>query len=57
MTPEHGALVIHLRGELAAMLMGCADDRQQKAPEVMSLGAIQIRLVAGTGFAQQSSRS
>ncbi|WP_445190797.1 recombinase family protein [Sphingomonas sp. Tas61C01] len=50
LTPEDGELVIHLRGELEAMLKLCAGDEQQKAPADVSVGALQIKMVAGTGF-------
>lgn len=50
LTPENGELVIRLRGEHAAMLELCAEDEQQKAPAYASEGAMQIKLVAGTGF-------
>ena len=43
-----GELVIHLRGELAAMLALCAEDEQQKAPAADAMGALQIKMVAGT---------
>ena len=50
LTPEDGALAIDLRGELASMLELCACGEMQKAPEEVSSEALQIKMVAGTGF-------
>jgi site-specific DNA recombinase len=50
LTPEDGALAVHLRGELASMLELCACGEMQNAPSEVSEGALQIKMVAGTGF-------
>ncbi len=48
--PENGVLAIHLRGELASMLELCAGSETQKASAVVTEEALQIKMVAGTGF-------
>lgn len=48
LTPEDGALSVHLRGELASMLELCACAEMQSAPSEVSEGALQIKMVAGT---------
>jgi site-specific DNA recombinase len=48
--PADGELAINLRGELASMLSLCACDERKKAPEPMAAEALQIKMVAGTGF-------
>ncbi|KQN18873.1 hypothetical protein [Sphingomonas sp. Leaf30] len=48
--PENDVLAIHLRGELASMLELCVCPEKQKASAGVSEEALQIRLVAGTGF-------
>ena len=50
LTPEGGGLAIHLRGELTSMLELCACADMQNAPEGVSSRALQIKMVAGTGF-------
>ena len=50
LTPENGELAIHMRGELASMLELCAGPETQKASAVVTEEALQIKLVAGTGF-------
>jgi site-specific DNA recombinase len=50
LTPEAGDLAIELRGELAAMLELCAGMETKKASAVVTEEALQIKLVAGTGF-------
>jgi site-specific DNA recombinase len=50
LTPEDGVLGVHLRGELASMLELCACGDMQNAPSEVSEGALQIKMVAGTGF-------
>ena len=50
LTPEGGDLAIDLRGELASMLLLCAEAETQKASAVMTEEVLQIRMVAGTGF-------
>ena len=47
---ENGILAIHLRGELASMISLCAGAETQKASAVASEEALQIKMVAGTGF-------
>ncbi len=48
--PEDGDLTIDLRGELASMLSLCAGAETQKASAVVSREALQMKMVAGTGF-------
>ncbi|WP_443026088.1 recombinase family protein [Sphingomonas sp. PB2P19] len=48
--PEGDDLAIHLRGELASMLELCTCGEQEKASEPMAAEALQIKMVAGTGF-------
>ena len=48
--PEDGDLTIDLRGELASMLSLCAGAETQKASADVTEEALQIKLVAGTGF-------
>jgi site-specific DNA recombinase len=48
--PENDVLAIHLRGELASMRAPNASAATQKASAGVSEEALQIRLVAGTGF-------
>jgi site-specific DNA recombinase len=50
LTREDGDLAIDLRGELAAMLSLCAGAERQKASAGATEEAMQIKLVAGTGF-------
>ncbi|MBA2935138.1 hypothetical protein HZF05_13690 [Sphingomonas sp. CGMCC 1.13654] len=50
LTPEDGVLAVHLRGDLVSMLELCACGDMQNAPEEVSSGALQIKMVAGTGF-------
>ena len=50
LTPGGGALALHLRGDLASMLELCACGETQKAPDAVANEALQIKLVAGTGF-------
>ncbi|MFW2830993.1 recombinase family protein [Sphingomonas sp. ID0503] len=50
LTPEDGELKIDLRGELASMLELCACPEMRTAPTNISERALQIKLVAGTGF-------
>ena len=50
LTPEDGDLAIDLRGELASMLSLCAGAETQKASAAVTGEALQIKLVAGTGF-------
>lgn len=50
LTPEDGERTIELRGELASMLDLCASAGMRNAPEAVAPGALQINLVAGTGF-------
>ena len=47
---EAEVLAVALRGELASILSLCSDTRQHNAPEAGASGALQIELVAGTGF-------
>ena len=48
--PENGVLAIYLRGEFASMLELCVCPKTQKASAGVSGEALQINLVAGTGF-------
>ena len=48
--PENGVLAIHLRGEFALMLELCVCPETQKASAGISEEALQIKMVAGTGF-------
>ena len=57
LTPNDGALGVHLRGELASMLELCACEDMQNAPEEISSGALQIKMVAGTGFGRKHTMS
>ena len=50
LTPENGDLAIDLRGELASMLSLCAGAETQKASAVVTEEALQVKMVAGTGF-------
>jgi site-specific DNA recombinase len=50
LTPDNGDLAIDLRGELASMLLLCAGAETQKSSAGVTGEALQIRLVAGTGF-------
>ena len=50
LTPEDGHLAIDLHGELASMLSLCAGAETQKASAGDPLEALQIKMVAGTGF-------
>jgi site-specific DNA recombinase len=50
LTPEDGNLAIDLRGELDSMLSLCGGTETQKAPAGDPLEALQIKMVAGTGF-------
>jgi site-specific DNA recombinase len=50
LAPEDGDLAIDLRGELASMLSLCAGTETQKASAGMTEEALQMKLVAGTGF-------
>ncbi len=50
LTPEAGKLTIELRGELASMLLLCAGAETQKASAAVSREALQMKMVAGTGF-------
>jgi site-specific DNA recombinase len=50
LTPEEGGLAIDLRGELASMLSLCAGAETEKASAVATEEALQIKMVAGTGF-------
>ena len=45
-----GKLEIELRGELAGILSLCADAKQQKPAQSGTERALQVVLVAGTGF-------
>jgi site-specific DNA recombinase len=56
LTPEDGALSVHLRGELASMLELCACGEMQNAPSKVSEGALQIKMVAGTRFGRCRTR-
>ncbi len=49
-TPKDGDLAIDLRGELASMLSLCAEPETQKASADLIEEALQIKVVAGTGF-------
>ena len=48
--PENGVLAIYLRGEFASMLELCVCPETQKASTEMTEEALQIKMVAGTGF-------
>ena len=48
--PENGVIAIHLRGELAPVLELCAGAETQIASAGVTEEALQIKLVAGTGF-------
>ncbi|WP_443019343.1 recombinase family protein [Sphingomonas sp. 22R3R2A-7] len=48
--PENGVLAIYLRGEFASMLELCVCPETQKASAGVSGEALQIKMVAGTGF-------
>ena len=48
--PESGDLAIHLRGEFASMPELSAGAETQKASAGVSEEALQIKMVAGTGF-------
>ena len=50
LTPGDEVLTIDLRGELASMLSLCAGAETQKTSAVVTEEALQIKLVAGTGF-------
>ena len=50
LTPEDGDLAIDLRGEFASMLSLCAGAETQKASAGIPSEALQIKVVAGTGF-------
>ena len=50
LTPEDGILSVALRGELTSILALCSGSRQHNAPEASAFGALQIKMVAGTGF-------
>ncbi|TVV69728.1 hypothetical protein FOY91_20980 [Sphingomonas solaris] len=50
LTPEDGELAIILRGELASMLELTASVAMQNAPSAVAEGALQVKMVAGTGF-------
>ncbi len=50
LTPEGGNLTIELRGELASMLELTGSEHMQNAPEAVASEALQIKMVAGTGF-------
>ncbi len=50
LTPEDGDLAIDLRGELASIISLCAGAETHKASTGVSEEALQIKLVAGTGF-------
>jgi site-specific DNA recombinase len=43
-------VAIDLRGELASMLSLCAGAKTQKASAGVTVEALQIKMVAGTGF-------
>ena len=48
--PENGVLAIYLRGEFASMLELCVCPETQKASADVTEEALQIKMVAGTGF-------
>ena len=48
--PENRVLAIYLRGEFASMLELCVCPKTQKASSGVSGEALQIKMVAGTGF-------
>ncbi len=50
LTPEDGDLTIDLHGELGLMLSLCASAETQKASAALTEEALQIKMVAGTGF-------
>ena len=50
--PENGVLAIHLRGKFASMLELCVCPETQKASADVTEEALQIKLVAGTGFSR-----
>ena len=50
LTPEDGNLAIDLRGQLASILSLCTGAETQKASAGMTEEALQIKVVAGTGF-------
>ena len=50
LTPKSGDLTIELRGELASMLELSASTDIQNASEAVATEALQIKVVAGTGF-------
>jgi site-specific DNA recombinase len=50
LTPAGDTLAVELRGELASILSLCAVSKQHKAPPDFSGEAMQVKLVAGTGF-------
>ena len=47
---ENGVLAIYIRGEFASMLELCVCPETQKASAGVSEEALQIKMVAGTGF-------
>ncbi|WP_150131890.1 hypothetical protein [Sphingomonas carotinifaciens] len=50
LTPKSGDLTIELRGELALVLELSASTDMQNASEAVASEALQIKVVAGTGF-------
>ena len=50
LTPVGDTLVVERHGELASILSLCTASRQHKASQDYSGEALQINLVAGTGF-------
>lgn len=49
-TPEDGDFAFDLRGELTSMLSLCTGAETQKTSAVVSEEALQVKMVAGTGF-------
>ena len=50
LTPVNGKLEIELRGELTGILSLCAGAKQQKPAQSGTERALQVKMVAGTGF-------
>ena len=50
LTPVDGKLQVELKGDLTAMLLIGQAQKRNNAPEAELSEALQIKLVAGTGF-------
>ena len=50
MKPENGVLAVYLRGDFATMVELCVCTETQIASAGVSEEALQIKMVAGTGF-------